>query len=273
METNTTLAHPKTLTLASNQPTGGMGIDLMTLGAMCAQSGFFQDARDAAQAVVKIQYGSELGIGPIAAMQGIHVIKNKLSISAALMAALIKKSGRYDYRVKQAPSLCTVIFFEGGKEIGRSEFGHDDAKRAGLGGENYQKFPQNMYFARAMSNGARMHCADVFLGPIYTPEELGALVNEDGEIIDVTPLPLPETAHAPKHPTVEDEPYTAQLRAEYKRLGIKKGDWPAIAARITGTSVERESDFTLDELRTLATTLVTFKDLGDLSAYMDSQTG
>src|SRR5689334_9681487 len=92
------VAEPQQTALALQSSVNGMSIK--ELGAMCAQSGFFADAGQAAQAVVKIQYGFELGIPPIAAMQGIHVIKNKLAISAGMMAALVKKSGRYDYRAK-----------------------------------------------------------------------------------------------------------------------------------------------------------------------------
>ena len=40
--------------------------DTMTLGKVLAQSGYFADSREAAQAVVKILAGQELGFGPIA---------------------------------------------------------------------------------------------------------------------------------------------------------------------------------------------------------------
>jgi hypothetical protein len=30
-----------------------------------------------------------------------------------------------------------------------------------------------MLYARALSNGAKWYCPDVFGGPIYTPDELG----------------------------------------------------------------------------------------------------
>jgi len=49
------------------------------------------------------------------------------------------------------------------------------------------KFPKNMLFARAMSNGIKWFTPDVFAGPVYTPEELGsAVITEDttAEVID-----------------------------------------------------------------------------------------
>jgi hypothetical protein len=40
-----------------------------------------------------------------------------------------------------------------------------------------------MLYARALSNGAKWYCPDVFGGPIYTPDELGAVVDgETGEL-------------------------------------------------------------------------------------------
>ena len=50
---------------------------------------------------------------------------------------------------------------------------------------NWRKYPRNMLFARAISNGARWYCPDLFGGsPVYTPDELGAEVDgETGEVL------------------------------------------------------------------------------------------
>jgi hypothetical protein len=43
-----------------------------------------------------------------------------------------------------------------------------------------------MYFARAMSNGAKWYTPDVFSGPIYTPDELNAAsVIDEPTVVDV----------------------------------------------------------------------------------------
>jgi len=52
------------------------------------------------------------------------------------------------------------------------------------GSQNLDRLPLNMLFARAISNGVRFHCPDVFMGAVYTPDELGAKVNENEEVID-----------------------------------------------------------------------------------------
>lgn len=171
--------------------------DTMRLGEMLAKSGFFDDTKSAAQAVIKILAGRELGLGPIASMTGINVIKSKVSLGANLMAALVKSDPRYDYRVAEMTATrCELIFYERGKETGRSTFTIEEARAAGVGSAKppgkpatmLTMYPRNMLFARAMSNGVRWHCPDAFGGsPVYTPDELGVSVDGSGDIIDVTP--------------------------------------------------------------------------------------
>jgi len=159
--------------------------ELNRLGQILSQSGFFDDCKQAAQAVVKILAGSELGLPAFSSMVGIHIIKGKPAIGANLIAAAIKRSGRYDYRVMElSDRICQIAFFEGSKQIGVSEFSASDAAKAGT--QNMGKFPRNMLFARAISNGVKWFCPDIFLGvPLYTPAELGAVVDEDGVVIEL----------------------------------------------------------------------------------------
>ncbi len=163
-------------------------LPLAELGRVLSSSGFFADARDANQAIVKVLAGRELGIPPVASMTGIHVIKGRPSLSANLMAACIKRSGHYTYEVlEHDDTKCSIQFYEGvgaeRRKLGPpSVFTASDAKRAGT--QNMGRFPKNMLFARALSNGARWHCPDIFGGPCYTHEELGATVDEDGYVVE-----------------------------------------------------------------------------------------
>lgn len=166
-------------------------MNLGQLGDMLARSGYFSDARDAAQCVVKVLAGRELGFGPVASMTGIYIVKGKVSLSANLMAASVRRSGRYTFKVNTlTPTNCEIEFFEiiaGKREsLGVSSFSLADAQKAGT--QNLDKFARNMLYARAMSNGVKWFCPDVTGGPVYTPEELGERVNEDGEIIDAAPV-------------------------------------------------------------------------------------
>ncbi len=160
--------------------------EIMSIGKAFAESGMFADTKSAAQAIVKIQAGQEIGIPPFAAMTGIHIIQGKPAIGAGLMAARVKGSGKYDYEVKeQTEKVCSIDFYQGKKMIGNSTFTAEDAKKAGT--KNMDKFPKNMLFARAMSNGIKWFTPDVFAGPVYTPEELGSLAVTEDTVAEVIP--------------------------------------------------------------------------------------
>lgn len=195
--------------------------DLSRIGKMMAVSGYFQDARDAAQAAVKVQAGMEMGFGPFASMTGIHIIQGRPSVGANLMASAVKNNPKYDYRVREMTAeVCRIEFFEqiGGKpeSIGISEFTIAEARKAGT--KNLDKFPKNMLFARAMSNGIRWFCPDVFAGnPTYTPEELGADVDEDGYIISAPTQPVVEAVEAVPAPVIaESAPEQATEKPQKK---------------------------------------------------------
>jgi len=175
--------------LETSRAIGGIQVktldDLSRLSKMLAASGFFEDCKQAAQAGVKVICGMELGFPAFASMTGIYIIKGKPAIGANLMAATVKRSGKYNYRIlEHTDQTCKIAFLEHGEQIGVSEFTAHDAAKAGT--QNMGKFPRNMLFARCISNGVKWFCPDIFLGaPVYTPEELGATVDEDGAVVEL----------------------------------------------------------------------------------------
>lgn len=140
-------------------------------------SGLFPDLKSEAQAIVKVQAGLELGLEPFAAMQGIDIVQGKPRMNASLQAGLIKKSGRYNYKVlEHSEQACKLEFYEKWgdtwQSIGTSEFSMKEAQQAGLAAkDNWKKHPKNMLFARALSNGAKWYCADVFLTATYNESD------------------------------------------------------------------------------------------------------
>jgi hypothetical protein len=168
--------------------------EIGTLAKAFAESGMFADAKQAAQAFVKIQAGQEIGIPPFAAMSGIHVIQGKPVMGAGLIASSVKAHGKYNYKVtKLDDKICSIDFYEGKEVIGNSTFTIEDAKKAGT--KNIEKFPKNMLFARAISNGVKWYCPDVFAGPVYVPEEMQE-VTIDTPAVEVTQDDQQATADA-----------------------------------------------------------------------------
>lgn len=150
--------------------------EAVMLAKTFAASGLFKDARDAAQCVAKIMMGAEFGLMPAASMNAIHIVQGKMQLSGTMIATLINRSGRYKYRITEhTADACAIEFFErdgnGWESLGVEKFDQSDAKRQGT--QNVAKFPKNMLFARAISNGARFYTADIFGGqPVYTEGEI-----------------------------------------------------------------------------------------------------
>lgn len=232
------------------------------LGDVFVKSGFFTDARDASQAMVKILAGRELGFSPIASMVGVYIVQGKPCLSANLIASRIKASGKYDYRVKMmTPEKCEIEFFEGlngsRQSIGVSTFSIEDARKAGT--KNLEKYARNMLFARAMSNGAKWFCPDAFSGvTVYTPEELGADTNGDGELVEIKTIESPATAAPSAEPASIDTPSHAEVIADEIRT-VGRGITNAKAkaepqevqrlAAVVGQAFETQPPETRDSLR------------------------
>ncbi len=214
--------------------------ELYTWGKMMRLSGFFKDVQSEAAAAVKIMMGRALGFDMIQSMTGLHIVEGRPTIGANLMAVAVKRGGKYDYLVSaHTDDLCAVKFFAIGEgldsegkavitrtEIGESVFTMEDAARAHLVKPNsgWDKFPRNMLFARALSNGVRWYCPDVFGGTaVYTPEELrpDMQITEDGEPVYIDahfiPEAVPEGAAAQQPATAGQQQASGAARGRSRR--------------------------------------------------------
>lgn len=148
---------------------------VVSIGEVMADSGFFDGAKGQAQAIAKILAGRELGIGPFAAMNGIHLIKGKPCVGANLIASAIKRHPTYGYRVREkTDTVCAIEFFDGAESLGVETWTIAMAERAGLVKTNavWRSYPQAMLFSRCISSGYKVHCPDVFSTAVYVDGEL-----------------------------------------------------------------------------------------------------
>jgi hypothetical protein len=119
-------------------------------------------------------------------MSGIHIIQGKPTIGAGLMAARVKGFGKYDYRVlEHTDKVCSIEYFQGANSLGVSTFTIEDAKKAGT--KNIDRFPKNMLFARAMSNGVKWFTPDIYENPVYVPEEMEQVTEDATAHVVETP--------------------------------------------------------------------------------------
>jgi hypothetical protein len=118
--------------------------------------------------------GRELGIGPMQALQKIHIIQGRPTLAAELMASLVRRAG---HRIRTIERTATVATVEGARTddpdaAEKITWTWEDAKRANLvGKDNWKQYPAAMLWARAVSALCRQLFPDVLAGMSYTPDE------------------------------------------------------------------------------------------------------
>jgi len=179
---------------------------LPEIARAAAASRFFQ--LDPAQAIIKVLMGRELGVAPIASLTDIHIIQGKPVVGSGMIAARIKASGKYNYKVKTSDDTrCDLEFFEEGESQGIHSYTMERAKRAGNAGkDNYRKHAEDMLFARAISSGYKKYCPDVFQAKVYTPGEIEEEPTEAPHRQAERPPVAVSSVSAPKILDIRQEP-------------------------------------------------------------------
>lgn len=160
-----------------------------------------------ANVLLIVEQAEALGIPVMTALNGVHVIDGKPTISPALMSALVRRAG-HKLRVTgdDTHAVAEIIRADDPDFTFRSEWTLERAKKAGLAGRgSWGKYPAAMLKARAISEVCRDACQEVVAG-VYTPEELGAdvVVDADGDVVAAVPHVTPQPEHEPVEVTDED---------------------------------------------------------------------
>lgn len=192
--------------------------------------GIFPAEIEVGKILLLAETGSELGIGPMAALQSIYIVDGKPSLSSSLLSALVRKAG-HKLRVSTSGSASDGTL-KARAELTRSddpdftfvtEWTLERAQRAGLANkDNWKKYPEAMLKSRVMTEVIREGASDVTIFPAYAPEELGARVDESGAPTE--DIELVETSHretvAPEPreqtPVVEPQPEEVPLLSDTK---------------------------------------------------------
>jgi hypothetical protein len=144
-----------------------------------------QYRRNPANLLWAIQYAEALGVHPMTAITGINVISGKPTASAQLIGGLVRRAG-HKLRVESSDTkaIAKVIRADDPDYTFVVEWTMERARKAGLGGRGpWQSYPAAMLAARAITEVARLACPEALFGIIYTAEELGADVDEDGIVV------------------------------------------------------------------------------------------
>lgn len=143
----------------------------------------------AADVLVTIMAGQEMGLSPMASLRAIHVIDGKPVLSADGMTALVLGSGKAVYfeRIEDSDTSVTYeTLRQGAKTPRRCTWTMQMAKVAGLNlKDNWRQYPRAMLASRAKSELARDVYPDVLAG-CYTDDEIA---NTRSERPGYTPTP------------------------------------------------------------------------------------
>lgn len=138
--------------------------------------------RQPANLLIALEYAEAFGISPINAITSVFVIDGKPSASADLIAALVRRAG-HKLRVSgdDQHAVAELVRADDPDYTYRAEWTLDKARQAGLLGKGtWKSYPGALLRARAITEVARMGASDALFGVVYTPEEVGADVTEDG---------------------------------------------------------------------------------------------
>ncbi|MGW1152006.1 recombinase RecT [Streptomyces rubiginosohelvolus] len=180
-----------------------------------------------------MEYGRALGLDVVTTITTIHVIKGKPCQSADLMLGRTRTAG-HRVRIKSERTRCVVSIQRHDDPDDETviEWTLDDAVTAGLctlrDGRPYardqknqpqpwEKYPRAMLRSRAIAEAVRSACPEVLHGAIYTPEELGEVVDQDGNpvvVVERDTAPVQQTAtvvqSTPNQPPVPTRDYLAE---------------------------------------------------------------
>lgn len=182
-----------------------------------------------------ILHGRELGLPPLTALAGVHVIAGKAGISAELMRALILQAGHQLAITESTASRCVMQGRRTGwEEWTKVAYTMEEAVKSGDAKKNpnYGSRPADMLLARATTRLARMIFADVTHG-LRSAEELQDMAGDDtGEVYvvpEVEQVTVSRQAASPA-PAVEAAPASARGTRAGSPAGAAGGEVAGSAA-------------------------------------------
>ena len=177
---------------------------------------------NAANAFVAAETGAALGLEPLQALASIAVINGRATLSADLMAAVIRRAGHTLRIVENNHESVTATLIRADDKTFKFEvtWDKDKAVKAGLWGQKgpWSQYPAQMLRARAITEVARQGASEVLMGMIYSPEDFGATIADTGEVVE-TPI----ANNTPAKPTAapQELPQTAKSITRWQESILK----------------------------------------------------
>lgn len=145
--------------------------------------------KTAQQALYVILTGRDLGLSPVQSLRSINVIQGKIEVAADMQLALFHRHGGRSHWAELTNDRAVLVLAAPWLTESHTEtFTMEDAKRAGLSGDNWRKYPKAMLRSRAITAGMKSAGFDVLAGA-YAEGEIGGpepVVTAEAEAIAVT---------------------------------------------------------------------------------------
>jgi hypothetical protein len=154
-------------------------------------------------AYVILLFGRELGLAPMQSMLNVDLVEGKPRLNAQMTVALVKRSPlcRYFRLVESTDERATwETLREGEPEPTRLSFTIEQANRAGLKGNNWQRHPAAMLRHRAAQSLARAVYQDV-IGNVYDDDEISEM--REAARAEMMTAPPPPAARKAEHPVID----------------------------------------------------------------------
>jgi hypothetical protein len=139
--------------------------------------------------------GRDLGLSPVQSLRSINVIQGKIEVAADAQLGLFHRAGgKSHWRTLTNEVAVLELHAPWLTEPHAESFTLEDARRAGLGGDNWRKYPKAMLRSRAITAGLKSVGFDPTAG-MYAEGEIGGPepVLEPAAVVSVasdTSLPL-----------------------------------------------------------------------------------
>jgi hypothetical protein len=134
-----------------------------------------------------------------------------MELSSNLIAALLEAHPHYAYAIVETTNeRCELEFFKDGRSLGKAKFDAADATTSGLADTDYYRhYPSDMFFARAITRGARRYCPG--LGR-------GVAIYATGELAKRTPEPTPTNGPPAARNGASNPPETRASEKDRQRI-------------------------------------------------------
>lgn len=227
---------------------------MMEMGDHLVRTGFLpQHIKNGAQAAAIMLTGRELGMPPMRAIRSLQMVKGKVVEDAASQLARFKSDGgRAQFKELSDERAVLWLRHPNGDEHTET-FTAEDAKRAGLSGDNWQKHRKAMLRSRAITAGLKSLGWEGSVGAYDANEMDDPPSGGDGGVAprshaSIPTAPTARTLDGNATPANDDADETERLKASIAAAKAKQPPAPAPTAPTPPPPREPGSD---DDVETI----------------------